>query len=108
MKSNYLAALVILFGMVACAPAPKPQSATPLTKQQAIDIALQAVRQREKWGDHVDVINVRYTGHKWELMVSGYSLGDHGEHLSPVDAWDRYISIDDQGTLVDYRGTFDL
>lgn len=107
MKSNHLVALVVIIGMAACAAAPKPQSVTPITQQQAIDIALKAVRDREKWGDRVDVASVRYADHKWMLMLSGYFLRDHGEHLSPVDARDRYISIDDQGNLVDYRGTFD-
>lgn len=92
---------------MACAATPTMKVDSSITKEQAESIALKEVSTREKWGNQADVMNVWHKADGWHVLVSGYWLGKNGEHLSPVDSMDRYITIDDSGNVVGYGGTFD-
>ena len=78
----------------------------PITQEQAVQIAKDYVLKEEKWGDKVDILSVGHDKDSWEIWLSGYNLGPNGEHMAPIDAWDRYITVNDFGRVTRYNGTF--
>jgi hypothetical protein len=99
-----LSLLLFTFLLAACAT-PDPYT-TPITRDQAVTIARQKVEQEEHWGDKVDLMWAEHDKNGWHVWLSKYELGTKGEHMAPVDAWDRYILINDYGRILDYGGTF--